>query len=298
MEYANPTHITYPVYAGTNVSVSGTAAPGATIKLSVNGTEQPAVTADASGNWTVSGLPLHTGDIISMTAQASVDGISQAATPTVTVASVALASFTKPPDINVASGTTIGSVSLPATVQVDLSNGITGSADATWDTSSYNGSIAGTYTFPGTLSNLPEGAANPNNLTASVNVIVGTSATTEPIQVNINGSPLQMDVPPVIVNGRAMVPLRAIFNALGATVQWNPADQSITATKGSTTINLQIGSTTALYNGAQITLDAAPQIVGGRTLVPVRFIGEALGAQVSWDAANYRVNIVTASLLD
>jgi hypothetical protein len=79
-------------------------------------------------------------------------------------------------------------------------------------------------------------------------------------------------------------------------VQWNPADQSITATKGSTTINLQIGSTTALYNGTQITLDAAPQIVGGRTLVPVRFIGEALEAQVSWDAANYQVNIITANL--
>jgi hypothetical protein len=78
-------------------------------------------------------------------------------------------------------------------------------------------------------------------------------------------------------------------------VQWNPADQSITAAKGNTTIKLQIGSTTALNNGAQITLDAAPTIVNGRTLVPVRFVGEALGAQVSWDAANYQVNIVTAS---
>jgi hypothetical protein len=116
------------------------------------------------------------------------------------------------------------------------------------------------------------------------------------IKVNINGSPLQMDVPPVIVNGRAMVPLRAIFEALGATVQWNAGDQSITATKGSTTINLQIGSTTALYNGSQATLDATPQIVDGRTLVPARFVGEALWAQVSWDAANRQVDIVTASL--
>jgi hypothetical protein len=116
------------------------------------------------------------------------------------------------------------------------------------------------------------------------------------IKVDVNGSPLQLDVAPMIVNGRTLVPLRAIFNALGATVQWNPADQSIAATKGSTTINLQIGSTTALYNGTQITLDAAPQIVGGRTLVPVRFIGEALEAQVSWDAANYQVNIITANL--
>ena len=115
------------------------------------------------------------------------------------------------------------------------------------------------------------------------------------IKVDINGSPLQLDVAPQIVNGRTLAPLRAIFEALGATVQWNPADQSITAAKGNTTIKLQIGSTTALNNGAQITLDAAPTIVNGRTLAPVRFVGEALGAQVSWDAANYQVNIVTAS---
>jgi hypothetical protein len=114
------------------------------------------------------------------------------------------------------------------------------------------------------------------------------------IKVNINGSPLQLDVAPMIVNGRTLVPLRPIFEALGAMVQWNPADQSITAIKGSTTIKLQIGSTAALNNGAKVTLGAAPTIVNGRTLAPVRFIDEALGAQVSWDAANYQVNIVTA----
>jgi hypothetical protein len=104
-----------------------------------------------------------------------------------------------------------------------------------------------------------------------------------------------MDVAPIIVNGRVLVPLRAIFEALGATVVWNANDQSIVATKGSITINLQIGSTTALNNGAQVTLDTAPQIVGGRTLVPARFVSEALGAQVTWDATNQKVNITTAS---
>jgi sugar lactone lactonase YvrE len=113
------------------------------------------------------------------------------------------------------------------------------------------------------------------------------------IKVNINETPLQMDVPPMIVNGRTLVPLRAIFNALGAMVQWNPADQSITATKGSTTINLQIGSTTALNNGAQVTLDAAPIIINGRTVAPVRFVSESLGAAVSWDSST---NTVTISL--
>ena len=111
------------------------------------------------------------------------------------------------------------------------------------------------------------------------------------IKVNINGSPLQMNVAPMIVNGHTMVPMRAIFEALGATVQWNATDQSITATEGNTTIQLQIGSTVALNNGTQVTLDAAPTIVNGSTLVPVRFVSEAFGAQVIWDAANQQVNI-------
>jgi hypothetical protein len=207
MEYTGPPAITTPVYAGTDASVSGTAAPGATIQLSVNGTEQPAVMADAdSGDWTVDGLTLHPGDTVSVTASAPAGSISQTATALVVAASTLIA-----------------------------------------------------------------------------------------IQVNINGSSLQIDVPPLIINGRVMVPLRAILEALGATVQWNPNDQSIVATKGSTIIKLQIGSTTASTNGTQVTLDAAPQIEGGRTLVPVRFVSEALGAQVNWDAANRRVNIVTMS---
>ena len=123
-----------------------------------------------------------------------------------------------------------------------------------------------------------------------------TASPSEPaVQVNINGSPLQMDVPPMIVNGRTLAPLRAIFEALGAKVQWNTSDRSIVITKGATTIRLQIGSTTALNNGAQVTLDAAPIIVNGSTLVPVRFVSEDLGALVSWEVANRQVNIVTAS---
>jgi hypothetical protein len=88
-----------------------------------------------------------------------------------------------------------------------------------------------------------------------------------------------------------MVPFSAIFDALGATVHWNPSDQSITATRGTTTIRLQIGSTTAFINGAPVTLDAAPMIVHGRTLVEAKFVSEALGYQINWDAADQRVNI-------
>lgn len=118
------------------------------------------------------------------------------------------------------------------------------------------------------------------------------------VTVNINGSPLQMDVPPTIIEGRTLVPLRAIFEALGAQVQWDAASQSITATKGNININLTIGSITATNNGTQITLDVPPQIIDGRTLVPARFVGEALGTQVQWDAANQAVDITTSGNID
>jgi hypothetical protein len=291
MEYTSPPAIMTPVYAGTNVSVGGTATAGATILLSVNGTARPTVIADSSGDWTVNGLLLNAGDTVSATAQTpALESGSQ--TATATVVPVVLTSVTNPSYINVASGTAIGNVSLPTTVQVTLNNGSAGSADVTWNTSSYNSVTPGVYTFTGALSNLPKDAANPNNLTASVNAVV-TVPSAEPIQLNINNSPLQMDVPPMIVNGRTMVPLRAIFEALGATVQWNPDNQSIVATKGNMNIRLQIGSTTALNNGSQVTLDAVPLIEGGRTLAPVRFVSEALGAQVNWVAADRQVNIIT-----
>jgi hypothetical protein len=135
-----------------------------------------------------------------------------------------------------------------------------------------------------------------NGATVMAYAGAATASPSEPaIQVTINGSPLQMDVPPVIVNGRTLAPLRAISEALGAKVQWNASDRSIVITRGTSTIRLQIGSTAALNNGAQVTLNAAPQIVNGRTLAPARFVGEALGARVTWDGANRQVNIVTAS---
>lgn len=115
------------------------------------------------------------------------------------------------------------------------------------------------------------------------------------IQVFIDGSPLKTDVTPLQEQGRTLVPLRAIFEALGATVQWNEADQSVTATKGELSVKLQIGSNIAFKNGLQAALDVPPVIVKGRTLVPVRFVSEALGAQVAWDKSTSKVSITSAS---
>lgn len=110
-----------------------------------------------------------------------------------------------------------------------------------------------------------------------------------PIEVLIDNKLLQLDVSPVLEQGRTLVPLRAIFEALGADVVWNSATQSVTATKGTTTLSLQLGNITAQKNGVSITLQVPAKIIGGRTMVPLRFVGEALGAGVNWDGSTRKV---------
>ena len=92
------------------------------------------------------------------------------------------------------------------------------------------------------------------------------------IKVQLNGEALRFDVPPTIVNGRTLVPLRGIFEAMDAEIQWDDANKTVTAQKGRTTIVLQIGSNLSMVNGKQIEMDVPGTIVDGRTLVPARFI--------------------------
>jgi len=112
------------------------------------------------------------------------------------------------------------------------------------------------------------------------------------VTVLLNSRPLSFDQPPVIVNDRTMVPLRAIFQALGAQVNWDSATQTVTATRGDTVIILVIGSPTAFKDGETVTLSQPALLLGGRTMVPLRFVSEALGAQVNWDSATQTVTIL------
>jgi len=111
------------------------------------------------------------------------------------------------------------------------------------------------------------------------------------IGVKINGKDQHFDTAPQNVNGTVIVPMRAIFELLGATIKWDDATQTVTATKGNTTVTLKVGATTATVNGTSVTLAQPAQITNGRALVPTRFVGEALGAKVEWDAANNTVVI-------
>lgn len=103
------------------------------------------------------------------------------------------------------------------------------------------------------------------------------------VTVTLNGEKMIFDQSPVVVDGRTLVPLRAIFEALGATVEWNGTTQTVTSTKDGTIISMTIGKTEMYKNGEKIALDIAPQIVGGRTLVPVRAVAEGFGVSVDWN---------------
>ncbi|MFB7157034.1 copper amine oxidase N-terminal domain-containing protein [Lysinibacillus sp. NPDC056232] len=118
------------------------------------------------------------------------------------------------------------------------------------------------------------------------------------IKVEIDGDVIQFDQGAVSINGRTLVPMRTIFEELESTVQWDAKTKSITAIRGTKKIGLVIGSKTATVNGQKIALDVAPQIINGRTLVPLRFISEALGAKVDWNNQTKTVYITTYELAE
>jgi len=115
----------------------------------------------------------------------------------------------------------------------------------------------------------------------------------QPITVVFNGQTLAFDVPPAIINDRTMVPLRVIFEAHGADVHWDNTTGIVTATGSDLTVVASIGDIFINANGNLTAMDVAPVIVDGRTLVPVRFISEALGGEVAWDSSTRTVSITT-----
>lgn len=116
-----------------------------------------------------------------------------------------------------------------------------------------------------------------------------------PISIIIDGVRLSTDQAPVMVKGRTMVPLRAIFEAFNATIKWNQKAQTVTATKDDTTIMLKIGSKTATINNKAVTLDVPGLNLKGRTMVPTRFVSEALGHEVGWNPKTQVVTITTSA---
>ena len=113
----------------------------------------------------------------------------------------------------------------------------------------------------------------------------------EYISVDILGKKIQFDQKPILYNNRTMVPMRKIFEELGAKVLWDGQTQTATGVKGNLKVKFTVGSNIMYVGNKAIQLDTFPIVVSGRTLVPVRAIAEGMGCLVNWDDATKTVLI-------
>jgi hypothetical protein len=114
------------------------------------------------------------------------------------------------------------------------------------------------------------------------------------IRATVDDATVQFpDVQPVMINGRVMVPVRGVFEHMSAVVVWDEASRTVTAQHGTDTIRLPIDSRNATINEREVALDSPATLYAGRTIVPLRFLSESLGASVEWVAATRTVQINT-----
>lgn len=124
---------------------------------------------------------------------------------------------------------------------------------------------------------------------------ISAQAMSSPMEITVlvDGNKIEFDVPPTSENGRTLVSMNYIFEALGTAVKLFPALNKVVATKGTTIVDITLGENVMYRNNAPITLDVPAKAVDGRTLVPVRAIAEAFDATVLWNPDTYTVNITT-----
>ena len=118
------------------------------------------------------------------------------------------------------------------------------------------------------------------------------AAAEKPITVFLDEEEVIFDVEPQIINGRTLVPLRAIFEKLGATVEWNGETRTASAIKDSTIVRITIDEPYMTVNGEKTELDTPATIIGSRTLVPLRAISSAFGCKVGWYGENREISLI------
>ncbi len=123
---------------------------------------------------------------------------------------------------------------------------------------------------------------------------VAQAAPTE-VSLVLNGKKIKSDVPPVIVDSRTLIPVRALFENINATVNWNDTERKVTIKYSTKTIVLKIDSKNATINGVAKKMDVAAAIIDNRTMIPVRFVSENLGFVVDWDDPTKTVTVTTGS---
>ena len=132
----------------------------------------------------------------------------------------------------------------------------------------------------------------PGETRATTTFTIGsTSYTVEENKVAVEKT---MDVAPYIKDGRTYLPVRFVAEALGVTednILWDPVSRKVTIFKGDRIAQMTIDSTTLLVNGVELAMDVAPEITNGRTMLPVRWMTQALGAGIAWDAETQTVTV-------
>ena len=125
---------------------------------------------------------------------------------------------------------------------------------------------------------------------------ISCTAGAQPIRTTVDSVLVDFpDVQPAMVNGRVMVPVRGVFEHMDASVTWNANTRTVTAQRGTDTIMLPVGATSATVNGQLVFLDAPANMRSGRVMVPLRFLSETLGASVEWLEASRTVAITNAA---
>lgn len=112
------------------------------------------------------------------------------------------------------------------------------------------------------------------------------------IRVRVDGQLVGFDQPPIVVQARVLVPLRGVFEKIGAEVTWNEETRTVLVVRAKTQVRLRVGSRMAQVDDRIMRLDAPPVLVNRRVFIPLRFVGEALGARVTWNQVMRIVSVI------
>ena len=125
------------------------------------------------------------------------------------------------------------------------------------------------------------------------NCLVVVEKPLKPVNIQVNGQPVTGFSPYIAPPGITMVPVRGLFEKVGAGVQWDGTTRTVTVSTGTAVVSLQVGSSAGMVNGRAAAMPRPAEIMDGRTYIPLRFIAENLGARVQWDegTATVRINI-------
>jgi len=180
----------------------------------------------------------------------------------------------------------------------------------TYDTPSTDFSVSGTSysdsrvavgkTYYYAVKGYKDGTYTTSSNEAAVTVKAAAAATRRVVklqvnndQASVNGQAVKLDVPPQLIEDRTMVPLRFVAEALGAKLDWDGTAKRITFTSGGRKVILWVGKKAAEVDGAESALDVAPTIVADRTMVPLRFVSERMGAKLLWNAADKTIELTS-----